>query len=162
MHAKSMQDFVDMLELLFPEFAFVGVWTLRTTGPFIQDIFLLKTFCLDHFFSRLDCAVFLFYFFVSLFILFAVFFHNFSAFCFRISLLFLFFKYFLCFSIFLFLYFFVSLFFSYFFWFPVWLTCVSLFFVFLFLCFCFSVFCSVLWFFCVLLFCVSLLASLLQ
>jgi hypothetical protein len=25
MHAKSMQDFVDMLELLFPEFAFVGV-----------------------------------------------------------------------------------------------------------------------------------------
>ena len=81
-------------------------------GHLFKTFFLLKTFCLDHFFSRLDCAVFCF--FVSLFILF-VFFHSFSAFCFRMSLLFLFFNYFLCFSIFLFLYFCVSLFLSYFF-----------------------------------------------
>ena len=77
-------------------------------GHLFKTFFLLKTFCLDHFFSRLDCAVFCF--FVSLFILF-VFFHSFSAFCFRMSLLFCFliifcvFLYF-CFSIFVFLCFF--------------------------------------------------------
>ena len=97
-------------------------------GHLFKTFFLLKTFCLDHFFSRLNCAVFLFFCFTVYFVCF--FFTVFLRFVSACLCCFCFFNYFLCFSIFLFLYFCVSLFLSYFFWFPVWLTGVSLFFCF--------------------------------
>ena len=98
-------------------------------GHLFKTFFLLKTFCLDHFFSRLDCAVFLFFLFHCLFCL--LFFSQFFCVLFpHVSVVFVFliifcvFLYF-CFSIFVFL-----CFFHIFFGFPVWLTGVSLFFCF--------------------------------
>lgn len=136
MHAKSMQDFLSTCwNCYFLNLRSLACERCEKQGHLFKTFFLLKTFCLDHFCSRLDCAVCLFCFFVSLVILFACFF--FTVVLFFVSAFlccYCFFYYFCCFSIFVFLYFFclVFLFLSYFLFPSIADRCFS---VFLFFCF---------------------------